>query len=280
VTDSYIGGPGASFYACGKIVWQTFRLDNAEVTVSAGDSRIDECDFVNAGIIFTDARNVVGDSVFSGGSPSTFLALQFGGVGNVVAGNAFNGGVATAIDILAAATETVISGNRFFPSYTTCVTNASSNAVVSGNSGIQVIESGAANNNRYTGNTEFSASVILGADSVVEGVRRKDVVGGATVDAYVSQFTHENTKGLTGGGSIKNTGGSNSLTIRLTATDAYGTTDTQETPVPASGAATWSIANAVGTALPPFISYAVAVKSTTPGLPTTFTLHHATSGAY
>jgi hypothetical protein len=206
--------------------------------------------------------------------------LRFGGVGNVVAGNTFNGGIATAIDILAAATETVISGNRFFPSYFSCVKNASSNGVVSGNSGIQVIESGAANNNRYTGNTEFSASVILGADCVVEGVRRKDVVGGATTDPFVDQFTHENAKGLTGGGSIKNTGVTDSLTVRLTATDVYGTTDTQDTIVPPSASATWSIANAVGTALPPFVSYKVSVKSTTPGSPTAFMLHHATGGAY
>lgn len=279
-TDSYIGGPGASIYAVGQIIWQTFRLDSAEVTVSVGNSRIDECDFNNAGIIFTGDSNVVGDSVFLGGSPASFLALRFGGVQNVVSGNAFNGGSTTAIDILAAATETVISGNRFFPSYFTCVKNAASSCVVSGNSGIQVIESGAANNNRYTGNTVFSASVIIGADSVVEGVRRKDVVGGTTTDVFVDQFVHANAKGLSGGGSLKNTGGVNSLTVRLTATDVYGTTDTQDTPVPFGGAATWSIANAVGTALPPFVSYKASVKSTTPGSPTTFTLHHATGGAY
>lgn len=279
VTDSYIGGPSSSVFAAGKIIWQTFRLDSAEVTVSAGNSRIDECDFINVGIIFTGDGNVVGDSDFLGGSSAQFLSLRFGGAGNVVTGNSFNGGTTTAIDILVAATETVIVGNRFFP-YFSCVKQASSNGVVSGNSGIQVIESGAANNNRYTGNTVFAASIILGADCVVEGVRRKDVVGGATVDALVDQFTHANTKGLTGGGSIKNTGGTDSLTVRLTAIDVYGTTDTQDTVVPSGGSAVWSMANAVGTALPPFVSYKVSVKSTTPGLPTTFTLHHATSGAY
>jgi hypothetical protein len=182
VTDSYIGGPGASFYACGKIVWQTFRLDNAEVTVSAGDSRIDECDFVNAGIIFTSQRNVVGDSVFSGGSPSSFLALQFSDVGNVVTGNAFNGGVSTAIDILAGATETVISGNRFFPSYFTCVKNASSGAVMTGNSGMQVIESGAADNNRYSNNTVFDGSTIIGPASVVNDWNTRDIAASPTLD--------------------------------------------------------------------------------------------------
>jgi hypothetical protein len=275
-TDSYIGGPGASIYAVGQIIWQTFRLDNAEVTATVGDSRVNECDFVNAGVILSGDRNIVGDSVFSGGSPAGFFALRLGGVGNAIAGNAFNGGSTTAIDILAAATETVISGNRFFPSYFTCVKNASSGAVMTGNSGMQVIESGAANNNRYAGNSVFGASVILGNDSVVDGVRRKSLTAVATTGAFVTQFEHFNKKGIVGIGTIKNTG-ANSLEVRETVTDAFGVTDSSTTTVPAGIDYMLDPQTNFGTARPPHLSYKVEVQH--PGAATTFSLQHATEGA-
>jgi hypothetical protein len=144
-------------------------------------------------------------------------------------------------------------------------------------------ETGSANNNRIHGCQGFTSGggpVIIGPDTVVEGVRRKDVVGGTTTDSFVDQFTHLNDKGLAGAGSIKNTGGSNTLTIRITATDAYGTTDTQVADVLPGAATAWSMLNAVGTALPTYVSYAVGVKSTSSGNSTAFTLHHATTGAY
>jgi hypothetical protein len=189
-------------------------------------------------------------------------------------------GPARWLDLLSTAFQCRIFGTVFGTYTSEAIRVAGVDCAVVSNENCRVLEIGSADRNRYSNNAGFGGSTIIGLDSVVNGVRQKSLTGIATTDVFVSQLTHENTKGLTGGGSIKNTGGSNSLTVQLTATDAYGTTDTQDTVVPALGSATWSIANAVGTALPPFVSYAVAVKSTTPGLPTTFTLHHATGGAY
>jgi hypothetical protein len=113
----------------------------------------------------------------------------------------------------------------------------------------------------------------------VNGFKRKNITGQATVNALTAVFTHENAKGLGGAGSIKNTG-ANSLTVRRTVTDGYGVTDFQEDTVLAGAILTWPMDTAIGTALPSYVSFTVSVRSTTAGLPTTFDLRHSSTGAY
>lgn len=281
VTDSYIGGPSSSTFTVNLIMWSNFRIDAANITADA-NARIGQCELINVsidcvGVGITDS--IISDTIFNTGSPAGYN-LRFVGPNNTVSGCSFEGGTTTAISVLATAVNTSVTGNMF-TGYTEGILTAATGTVASGNSGLIVTESGAANSNRYTGNTGFSTSVIIGADSVVEGVRRKDITGGATVDALTAVFTHANAKGLGGGGgTIKNMGGSNSLTVRRTATDAFGTTDFLEDVVLPGASLTWPMTAPVSTALSPFVSFMVSVKSTSAGLPTTYDLRHASVGAY
>ncbi|MCJ7633459.1 hypothetical protein MUP77_13870, partial [Candidatus Bathyarchaeota archaeon] len=78
---------------------------------------------------------------------------------------------------------------------------------------------------------------------------------------------------------ISNTGGA-SMDVRETVTDAFGTTTSTTTAVLAGNSLMLDEQVNINTAFPPYLSYAVAVQSTTPGVPTTFNLHHASHGAY
>lgn len=130
---------------------------------------------------------------------------------------------------------------------------------------------------RYAGNEGFAGSTILGPDSTVEGVRRYDKVAGTTTGSFVTLFTHKNQKGLTGIGTIKNTGATNTLTVQETATDVFGTTDTASTVVAALNDASFSTFANKGNARPPFVSYKIEVKHTVAA--TTFDIHFAMNGA-
>ena len=278
VATGYIGGPAYSTYALGHVVWHNLRLDTANVTISVANSRIDSCEFQNVGITVTADDFICDGSVFSGGDSTSAFQIKLSGDHGAMTGNLFQGGVARAIDILSTSTDNVVSGNWFFAYVSEGLQTASSALVASGNTGLEVVETGAADNNRFFDIT--SASTIIGPSTTVNGVLRKDVVGGTTTDVFVDQFTHLNTKGMTGSGSIKNTGGSNTMTVRVTAIDAFAVTDTATFDILPGASATYTMMDAVGTALSPFVSYVVAVKSTSAGNATTFTLHHATTGAY
>jgi hypothetical protein len=175
-----------------------------------------------------------------------------------------------------------ISGNHFEPlggGAFSIALNSSNGNVVSDNANCTVSETGTADLNRYTGNTGFAGSVIIGPDSVVEGWRRKDVTGTATVDALTSVFSHHNEKALEGSGSIKNTGVTNTLTVRRSVTDAYGTSATQDDNVLPGASLNWRVGEAIGTALPPHETFSISVRSTVAGMSTTYSLRHASVGA-
>ena len=296
VAYSYIGGPPASLYTIDvqDINWVAFFLGaNAEsfnVNVNAAISTITSCHFQLVTINVDTTLFFCTNSWFSGSKDGTSQQLVLNGVAGIGKMNVSNcmfdasGASATrGIDVVNIS-DVDISGCTFLSHSSEGIrATGSSTLTVTGcrfTETVPVNETASTVVGRYTGNTGFSNSTIAGGDSVVEGVRRKDVVGGSTTDAFVDQFTHVNAKGLTGGGSIKNTGGSNTMTVRITAIDAFGTSDTSDTDVLPGGALTWSMADAVGTSLPQFVSYKVSVKSTSAGNATTFTLHHATAGAY
>jgi len=144
-----------------------------------------------------------------------------------------------------------------------------------------ILEAGLTSTNRIDNNT-FSTSLpslLAASDAVVNGFKRKNITGQATVNALTSVFTHQNDKGLAGSGSIKNTG-ANSLTVRRNVTDGYGVTATQDDVVLSGAVLTWPMDTAIGTALPAYVSFEILVQSTTPGSPTTFDLRHSSTGAY
>jgi len=109
---------------------------------------------------------------------------------------------------------------------------------------------------------------------------------GNTTDAFVTvkmtlsglgtsdPGTRVNPSGLIGNGTIKNTG-ANSMEVRETVTDAFGTTSSATTTVTAGNDLLLSMAVNINTARPPYVSYMIEVKSTTPGNATSYNYKHA-----
>jgi hypothetical protein len=293
VDHSYIGTPTVfiSDFVIGQAIFDGLRADNIKFTISGARSQIYGLESTDCIIVLSANDCFINHSLFRrvngfSGSGNSFITTS--GADEIhVADSTFDGGGTDGNSglTLTGVTHLTINGNRFrsLPS-NGISTNAAAVGTVTGNTFTSVTtpvsETSASAAITYSNNSGFASSSIAGAGSTVDGFLRKDVVGGTTTDPFVDQFTHVNTKGLSGAGSIKNTGGSNTLTVRITATDAYGTTDTQVADVLPGAAAAWSMLNAVGTALPTYVSYAVGVKSTSTGNSTTFTLHHATTGAY
>jgi hypothetical protein len=182
------------------------------------------------------------------------------------------------IDLPVGANSVGISNCMFGSASAEQIRIASQNCNIVGCQPCEVTETGAADLNRYVNNIGFTASTIIGPGSIVEEAGRFDATGTATVDALTALFTHTNFKGLAGAGSIKNTGGTNSLRVRRTGTDAYGVTDFQEDVVLPGAALVWPMDTALGTALPEFVSFTVSVRSEVAGNPTTFSLHHTSHG--
>lgn len=132
----------------------------------------------------------------------------------------------------------------------------------------------------YNGNKITSGSqtpVIIGADSRLNGVLNKTVSSGTTTGSFVDQFTHLNLKGILGVGTLKNTG-ANSMEVRETAIDIIGgATSTRTTTVLAGNSLLLTPMTNIGTVVPPYKSYAVAVRDL--GVSTSFSLCHSTEGA-
>lgn len=164
VTNSYIGGPSPSTFSLSQILWQVFRIDSADITVASANSKIDECDFITVGISFSGSSNIVGDSIFSGGGSSGY-GLLFSGASNVVSNCIFTGGTTRGIDIAAAAVDTVVSGCRFAVYGAEGVRTAATGTVATGNTGLEVTETGAANANRFA--DVVDASTLIGTTTIL-----------------------------------------------------------------------------------------------------------------
>lgn len=143
---------------------------------------------------------------------------------------------------------------------------------------VMVAEAGSADSNQYNGNVGFAGSTLIGPASVVNGARRADA-SGTTAAAYVNVFTLTNQKGLTGVGTVKNTGVTNTMTVKETATDAFGVTDTVETDVTPGDSLNLSAQANVGTSRPPYVSYGLDVKDKVAASHTTYTTSMVGQGA-
>jgi hypothetical protein len=154
-------------------------------------------------------------------------------------------------NILIATTHNIISGCQF-PSAVNALT-----------------ESGAADFNRYDSCDNLSGTII-GSNSKVDGA---SVVAksGSTTGSFVSVFTVSAPFAghLDGIGTLKNTG-ANPMEVRETVTDAFGTTDSATTPVPAGMDLPLDLRTNFGTARPPHGAYTVEVRHT--GSATTYAL--------
>lgn len=295
VINSYLGGPaGFSTITVQDINWVAFFLgkngDKLQVTVNAAISTIVSCQFIGVTLNIDTTLFFFSNSWMSGAATGALNQLNLSGVGaignmNVSGVNFDASGAAAAVGIVMGTVSNIDIHGCQFEGHTTAGIQASIATTLSV-TGCRFVESVPLAEldpsvvGRYTGNVGFTGSVIVGPDSVVEEVRRKEVTGGATVDALTPVFTHLNAKGLTGAGSIKNTGGVNSLVVRRTATDGYGVTDFVENTVLPGASLVWILDAAIGTALPCFVSFTVSVRSASAGNPTTFDLRHSSAGAY
>lgn len=181
VTTGYIGGPSYSVYALGHVLWHGLRLDLSDVTIAGFNSKIDACEFSNVGITVNADSFACDQSSFSGGDSGSTFQLKLSGDQNAVTGCLFQGGSARGIDILSTSVDNSITGCWFFAYVLEGIRTASSNLVASGNIGLEVTETGAANNNLYTGNAGFTATITgvasqIGADGSVFIAENKDSV--------------------------------------------------------------------------------------------------------
>jgi len=94
---------------------------------------------------------------------------------------------------------------------------------------------------------------------------------GTSADANATIATLANATGLVAVGAFKNTG-ANGLILREEATDAFGTSSSAERTVAASATALLQLSAAIGTALPPYVSYVAKVRSQTSGMASGYTL--------
>jgi len=99
---------------------------------------------------------------------------------------------------------------------------------------------------------------------------------GATVDALTVLFTHTEARGLGGMGSIKNTGGVNTLTIRRRVVDKFGNTTTQDDDVLPGAYFSWDVSETVGASGPPYTTFEVQVQSKVAGNSTNYEIHQLT----
>lgn len=129
---------------------------------------------------------------------------------------------------------------------------------------------------KANGDIDLQGVILLNGELLKNGASRLvavDAVG--TTPAFVEVFEHACPNGLMGIGTIKNTGG-DSLEVKETGVDLFGTTDSVTTVVGAGSDHTLNPQANLTTARPPYERYKVEVRH--PATATTFDLRHATQG--
>jgi hypothetical protein len=84
---------------------------------------------------------------------------------------------------------------------------------------------------------------------------------GTSANAYASILSLAGAGGILGHGTVKNTLGVNTITIRRSGTDAFGVSQTTEDDILPSASMSYDISEPIGTAVPPYTAFAVEVKS-------------------
>lgn len=249
------------------------------LTLSGVSSKILACSFSVTEVIGPAQQLTVVACMFSGGGKLTLTGAK-----PKVVSCDFDGSLVATFGIsIGAAVDATVIGCRFNNQTSGGISVAGTNSAVTGCRFLEpggtppILESGAANSNRYANNVGFNGSTIIGPDSVVNGAKKKGVAAGATTGAFVSQFTHTNPKGVLGTGTVKNTGGVNALEVREEVTDAFGTVTTLTTTVAFGDSYLLDPAVNLGTGRPPYTSYGVSVRH--PAAATNFNLQFTSQGA-
>lgn len=259
--SSMAGGSQLEFVSSGLNFNQLVNLDAA--LIFCVDSAI-------GGDIGGEPIRAAAGSVFVG-SAFTEVDLQLKGA-SVVDGCSFQN---SRLTLDPGSNRSVVSGCRFsgpFSSGHSLVVNSSLN-IISGVafSGItQTISTGTVSGNVFDGINDYSGASISD-NSFVEGSRTL-FTSGDSQDAFVDVLTCENPVGVMFEGTVRNTGGVNSMEVQETAVDLFGSTGTQTTTVTPGNDLIVTSAQQVGAARPPYKSYKVSIRSTSPGASTTFLL--------
>lgn len=306
--DSYTGGggggPATNHYFTQRIDWINLALDNAQIVVNAAQNFVDSSFLEDGALKFFGTWNMISNCVFSQGgtgtgplfpsqiafvlSGSSTAPLQSTVDGCIMYGN----GVSLRGVEVNNAQEVLITGTEFFNHTVAGVFLTSGNsslapaASVTGcrfiSTGVPAILENTPNAvGRYSDNALIGATMnsgsITGPDSVVEGMRRFSTTSGLSVSGYVTQFTHQNVKGLMGIGTIVNTSGVNSLDVAINVAGPFGLGSGGPFTVTPGNSLMLDEQINIGGNFPPYTSYSVAVQ--TSGGTTGFTLHHGSQGA-
>ena len=307
--DSYTGGggggPSTNHYFTQTVEWLNLDLDNSQVSVHASRNVVDSCHFLDSSLKFFGTWNMIANTIISQGgvgTPPLFgaqLSITASGAAvpqhSTINGCVFYGNSASLVGVeVLNAQDVNITGCDFFDQlaagvflgsgFSTQAAKASVTGCRFGPSVFPAIVEGDANvigrysDNELNGSTMNSGS-ILSPNSVVEGMRRFDNLSGLTTSGYVTQFTHQNIKGLIGIGTIVNTSGANSLDVAINVAGPFGLGSGGPFAVTAGNSLMLDEQINIGASFPPYTSYSVAVRSTASGAPTGFRIHHGSQGA-
>lgn len=193
-------------------------------------------------------------------------ALELNGCSDVVIeGCHFSGAPAVQSLLLADTSRTAITGCTFRSNITAKT----------------IVETGTSDSNSVTGCVGINSGTgltIIGPLTSIAGATLYDKATSSTNALVAVVPTITNPKGLQGVGWIKNTDGANSIDVKESFTDAFGTTSTLTTTVTFGNTLQLSLGIAIGTGLPPYVSYKVEVIDTVAGNHATYVSHFTAQG--
>lgn len=147
--------------------------------------------------------------------------------------------------------------------------------------GKTVLESGTADKNIINSNTgcnNGTGLTIIGPSTMVDGAAKSDAAATTTAALVAVVATILNPKGLVGIGTVKNTGGVNSMDVKESFTDAFGTVSSVTTTLAPGAIRLLNLQAAIGTGLPSYVSYKVEVIDTVAASHTTYVSHFTSQG--
>jgi hypothetical protein len=158
-----------------------------------------------------------------------------------------------------------------------------SDVILSGfGAGIATIkETGAADNNKIDTVIDMSLGAgitLVGPATTVNGARRDIKAATSTAALVVVVPTITNPKGLIGVGTVKNTDGVNSLDVKESFTDAFGTTSTLTTTVTFGNSLLLLLQQNIGTGSPPYVSYKAEIIDTVAAAHATYLVQFTSQG--
>jgi hypothetical protein len=190
------------------------------------------------------------------------------------------------VDVLAGADDCRVSGS-FKDAGVASIRTAALKTVVDGCdfsqvSGKTVLETGAADQtviDSCTGLGTGTGLTIIGPLTKVNGAMKSDKATSTTNALVEIVPTITNPLGLIGIGTIQNTDGVNSLDVKESFTDAFGTTSSVTTTVLFGNYLILHLQQSLGTGRAPYVSYKAEVIDTVPGSHATYVSHFTSQGA-